>query len=509
MNQPRKPLHGCAYYILAAALILAGCASPQSPQAPATLPPATATVPVPTVTSPSTSAAEPAAATAGPAATASPEVTAVPAATAVEPCPQGKVTIKLDDWSVTEDGIAARDEVLAGFAAAYPCIQVEVVAQVEQGADAARLKQIQAGTASDLIAVESSYIPAYTDAGGLADLTPFIQADPDFKPGDFFQGVWKSGFYKDTPRAINKDFSTSAVYINAGLFEKAGIPLPQEGWTYDEYLNIAQQLTLDANGNNALSPDFDPDNIVQYGTTSPYWAGTTGWFRGFQNILYSFGAHSLDPQGTKTTGFLNSPAALRAWEFSRDLVHKYHVAPDAAVMSGQKDANLNLFKEGKLAMVGAYWGPWFSETLDATPGLQWTVAPLPAGPAGHQGVIMWMGWGLNARSEHPQEAWELLKWLTTEPGQRVFTRRAMTQYKPLAVETQRINDPFWGVFLAETEYVDVQDDASNARFFSCVSNGPVAELLYKIWLPDGDQIDIQAELDRLAAEADQCLAQKQ
>ena len=77
-------------------------------------------------------------------------------------------------------------------------------------------------------------------------------------------------------------------------------------------------------------------------------------------------------------------------------------------------------------------------------GLEWAVVPLPSGPAGHRGVIMWMGWGINAKTAHPQEAWELLKWLTTEPGQRPFARRALTQYKPLAVELQRINDPFWG-----------------------------------------------------------------
>ena len=38
-------------------------------------------------------------------------------------------------------------------------------------------------------------------------------------------------------------------------------------------------------------------------------------------------------------------------------------------INAQTDGNLSLFKEGKLAMVGNFWGPWFQETLDATPGL--------------------------------------------------------------------------------------------------------------------------------------------
>lgn len=482
MRRSNKFCQHCLQVFIILAFILVGCTNPPSVQ--------TSTLPPPSQTPTSVSVAQ---------------ITQTP--TSADPCPSGKVLVSMDDWSNTEEAIVARDEVLAGFAAAHPCIQVEIVSQLATGADEDRLQRIKAGTASDLIAVESSYIASYTNAGGLADLTPFIQADPDFRPDEFyFQGVWKAGFYKGAPRAINKDFSTSAVYVNVGMFEKAGIPLPKEGWTYDEYLEMAKKLTLDANGNDANDPNFDPNNIVQYGTTNSYFLGQAAWFRGYQNILYSFGAHSLDPTATTTVGYLNSPQAVKAWEFSRDLIHKYHVAPDAAFLDTQEDGNMSLFKAGRLAIVGHFWGPWFMETLNATPGLKWAVVPLPTGPSGHKGVIMWMGWGLNTKTKHPQEAWQLLKWLTTEPGQRIFTRRAMTQYKPLAVEFQRVNDPFWGVFLAETEYVDIQDDTSNARFLKCVAIGPTSRLLYQVWAPGGDKIDIQTELDKLAVEADQCLA---
>lgn len=447
---------------------------------------------------------------AGVAASATTQPTVQPASTATPRAPCSRIVrLRMDDWSNTSEAQAARDEVLASFQAAYPCIEVEIVPQTSLTADTDRLEQIKTGRASDLIAVESSFIPAYTEAGGLADLTPFLHDDPSFKPEEiYFKGVWKSGFYKDTPRAINKDFSTCATYINAGLFKKAGLALPKEGWTYTDYLRLAQQLTLDRQGRNAADPQFDPSQIVQYGTTIPYWEDNNnqGWFRGFQNLLYAFDAHALSPDGARITGYLNSPASRQAWEFARDLVQKYHVAPNTSIIQAEPDGNLGLFKAGRLAIVGHFWGPWFQETLDANPGLEWVVVPLPSGPAGHRGVIMWMGWGLNAKTAQPQEAWELLKWLTSEPGQRPFARRALTQYIPLAVELQRINDPFWGVFLAETEYVDRLDDASHPRFASCVSNGPTASLLYEIWSPGGDKIDLQARLDQLATEADSCLA---
>jgi multiple sugar transport system substrate-binding protein len=482
MKAFRKLFRYAVPTLLLVAIFLSGCAAPSI--APTLSPTDTAVVP----TLPQPTATQP------------------PAATVAAGC-STIVKLKMDDWSNTDEARAARDEVMASFRAAYPCIEVEVVEA--DAVDPKRLEQIKSGAASDLIAADSSYIPAYSDAGGLSDLTPFLEGDPSFKPEEiYFQGVWKAGFYKGVPRAINKDFSTCAVYINVGLFEKAGLDLPKEGWTYDDYLRLAQQLTMDDQGRHAADPGFDAGHIVQYGTTVPYWGAnaTQGWFRGYQNILYSWDAHALSPDGTKISGYLNGPKSVAAWSFARDLVHRYHVAPDTAVINAQPDGNVSLLKAGRLAMVGHFWGPWFQETLDATPGLEWAVVPLPSGPAGHKGVIMWMGWGINPRTAHPREAWELLKWLTTEPGQRPFTRRALTQYKPLSVELQRINDPFWGVFLAETEYVDRLDDATHARFFPCVADSATANLLYEMWQPGGDKIDLQARLDQLAAEADKCLA---
>ncbi len=39
----------------------------------------------------------------------------------------------------------------------------------------------------------------------------------------------------------------------------------------DKLREIAMLLTLDANGNNAAGPDFDPANIVQFGYSPIWW----------------------------------------------------------------------------------------------------------------------------------------------------------------------------------------------------------------------------------------------
>ena len=437
--------------------------------------------------------------------TSTPEPTKIVEPTKAEAtCPNGPVTIRVHDWS-SADRQEYWDQVIKAFNDAHPCIKVESVKLPEDRA--VRLNELSAGTAPDLVGFDSSDLPRVYMMGGLMDLTPLLDKDKSFDPGkQFFESVWKTGFVEGKPVAIAKDYSVSAFYANVGLFDKAGLELPKEGWTYDVYLKLAQQLTIDKNGNNATSPDFDPKNVVQWGTSSPYWGGDTGWWRGFQSLLYSWGAHTISDDGKTTQGYLNSDKAVAAWTWYRDLIHKYHVAPTATYLAASNVGNDKLFSQGQLAIAGTYWGPWFQDTFNQTPDLKWTVAPLPTGPGGHKAAIMWMGWGISAKSKNPDQAWELLKWLTTEPGQRVFALKALTGDKGTAAELQKEKDPYWSVFLAEVPYQDRLDDMTSPYYTTCVDI-PASKLMGRLFQEDGARLDIKAELDKLVAEADKCLAE--
>ena len=420
-----------------------------------------------------------------------------------EECPDGVITVSAHDWS-SPDRQEYWDDVIAAFNEAYPCIQASDVDLPEDRA--VRLNEISAGTAPDLVAFDSSDLPRVYLMDALQDLTPYYEAD-NFDPDEeFYESVWKTGWVQGVPVAIAKDYSTSAFYVNTDLFEQAGIDIPEEGWTYDEYVQIAQQLTLDANGNNATSPDFDPENVAQWGSSSPYWGGDTGWWRGFQSYLYSFGAHTISDDGTTTDGYINSPEAVAAWEWYQDFVHSSGAAPNATYMAATNVGNDQMFSDGMLAIAGSYWGPWFQDVFNQAPDLSWQVVPLPTGPGGHEAAIMWMGWGINANSEHPEEAWQLLKWLTTEPGQRVFALKALTGHIGTAEELQKADDPYWSVFLAEVPYQGRLDDMTTPFYTTCVDI-PASELIGKLFQEGGADMDIQAELDAFVIEADKCLAE--
>jgi len=67
-----------------------------------------------------------------------------------------------------------------------------------------------------------------------------------------------------------------AIWYNKDMFAAAGVAPPPttlaNAWTWDEFVNVAKQLTFDANGNTPNDAGFDRNNVVQYGAYVNQWA---------------------------------------------------------------------------------------------------------------------------------------------------------------------------------------------------------------------------------------------
>ena len=91
----------------------------------------------------------------------------------------------------------------------------------------------------------------FVDKGAFLPLDDFI-ADAQY-PLDvsiYLPGVMEPGQWNGAQYLLPKDFSPLAIYYNKKLFDEAGVAYPQEGWTWDDLLATAQQLTkTDASGN--------------------------------------------------------------------------------------------------------------------------------------------------------------------------------------------------------------------------------------------------------------------
>lgn len=381
---------------------------------------------------------------------------------------QDKVKITLGSWD-DANGNIRHQAAIDDFMAVNPDIQVEIAPNPGGDWHSLVLTWIAAGELPDVYMADSSYIPLYVEAGGLEDLKPYIEGANGFDPyAVYYPGVYENGFYQGDPYTLNKDYSTVAVYANKKLFDAAGIELPQEGWTYDDLLDIAMQLTVDKNGNNAASPDFDPENIVTYGMDH-----RGDWWRGFQTVVYSFGSHTISDDGTTLDGYLNSEGTIAALQWMNDAIFTYHVAPTNEWITALPSGAMQAFYDGQLAMVFGM-GPWFLSQMEEQPDFEYAIVPMPTGPGGHHDAVCWAGFGLAPTSKNKDAAWLFLKALGTDIGQKQYSEHALSAM-PSFMES-KVDHPFWATFIKEASYLDSLDDLKNPYYLNCFTPGFTAEV---------------------------------
>ncbi len=408
---------------------------------------------------------------------------------------QEKVKLTLGSWD-DENGNKRHIAAVQDFNAVYPDIEVEILPNPGGDWHSKVLTWIAAGELPDVYMADSSYIPLYVEAGGLEPLQPFLDGADGFDPyAVYYPGVYENGFYQGQPYLLNKDYSTVAVYANKKLFDAAGIALPEEGWTYDDLLDIAMQLTVDGNGNNASSPDFDPSNIVQYGMDH-----RGGWFRGFQTVIYSFGSHTISDDGTTFDGYMNSEGTIAALQWMHDAVHEYHVAPTTEWINALPSGAMQAFYDGQIAMVFGM-GPWFLDQMEQQPDFEYAILPMPTGPGGHHDAVCWAGFGMAPTSKNKDAAWLFLKALGTDIGQKQYSEHALSAM-PSFMEG-KLDHPFWSTFVKEADYLDSLDDLKSPYFLQCISDPAFTA---NIFGEAGADMDVSAYVnDEVVPQLQKCL----
>lgn len=223
------------------------------------------------------------------------------------------------------DGVTL-NEMLSGFAEENPDVSVTVEMIVWNTLYQKLQTAFVAGTQPDVILLHASEVPQFGSFGVLRDLSDQYTSGGGWLPDDDISATTMSGMAWDGAiYGIPLDNHGRGLWINTDMFEAAGLstdpataPTTYEGW-----VELFQQLTLDANGNNALSPDFDPENVVQWGFTVGEWPNVN-----FLGALYQHGGSFLSEDGTTIT--VNSEAGITALQQLVDLVYTYHVSPPAA-----------------------------------------------------------------------------------------------------------------------------------------------------------------------------------
>ena len=90
------------------------------------------------------------------------------------------------------------------------------------------------------------YLPTNAVPGGslssLISLDPYLDADPTFNRDDIINGILEQVAFDNRIWAYPLAIQPEVLRYSPALFEQAGIPLPQAGWTANEFVEALRQL---------------------------------------------------------------------------------------------------------------------------------------------------------------------------------------------------------------------------------------------------------------------------
>jgi multiple sugar transport system substrate-binding protein len=314
--------------------------------------------------SPSAATASASQAAASQAAVASPTVAPAitPAPIAAGPGPNGGVVVS---WFVglgaggQPQQLAAEANFVDAFNKAQKDVYISLEIYNNNVAGSILKTQIAAGNAPDIIGpVGVEGLNLFRDQ--LLDLAPLIAKTSYSVPGvdpklvDFF----KLG---ENNATVGVPFATypSFLYYNKDLFDEAGLPYPPskvgdlyqgKPWDMAAVRELGMKLTVDKNGNDATSANFDPANVVQWGFDMQYADNSPlaeSSLFGASSFLASDGKSAQIPEAVST-----------GEKWYNDGVWKDHFIPSASQINSDLLDKGNEFESGNLAMNESH--SWFT-----------------------------------------------------------------------------------------------------------------------------------------------------
>jgi multiple sugar transport system substrate-binding protein len=260
-----------------------------------------------------------------------------------------------------------------------------------------------AGTLQDLLYGHHRWIFINFVKGIYLELDDFWASSPPPDPDDFYPSVLEGNKWEgksfNLPDVVHPG-GNIALAFNKTMLEEKGLPIPEIGWSIDDWTELAR---------GAADPDagifgmgFDSMSAMHY----------------YSNTSRSFGAPDsrdswmMDEEGRTITYNTDLHGEIAAWYVS---LLDDKIAPRAADMEGVEP---NLFVAGLEATHASTVGVLTSAQDQAGDRFEVGAIPLPPGPEGRQGTCFSGNhWMINSNSAAPDAAWEFAKLITsTEAG---------------------------------------------------------------------------------------------
>ncbi len=272
------------------------------------------------------------------------------------------------------------------------------------------LTQIAGGTPPDVLFVEVNNFKEFALKGVLEDLTPLLRNDSTINIKDYYPEIIDRFTIDGHLYVIPRDIAPICVmYYNKKLFREAGLAYPKEGWSRARFLETAKKLVKkDAQG-----------RTIQFGFLDE-WPIWEAW-------AYSSGGALVDNVKNPGKCVMDSKETIDGIQFRSDLIHKYKVMPlpSQITYSGTFDSS-GMFVSGKVGIF--YSGIWKTPFFREIKNFEWDVVTFPRGPKGRLAFPTGgSGYAIVKTSKNKKDAWEMVKRLSGEQGQKDLAEIGLLQ----------------------------------------------------------------------------------
>lgn len=313
----------------------------------------------------------------------------------------GKTTLEV--WMYSEPSrTKIQNNMIAAYQAKNPHIDIKLTRTDFSTYYSKLATSIASGKLPDVFMMSGAYFYQAAHQKALMDLSDRVKKANISLDNYFGTPTGEDVTWEGKTYGIPGEIDTVALAYNQDMFDEAGLDVPTPGWTWEQLLSAAQELTKKKNGKQ------------QYGFYSRN-SSQEAW----GSFVRQNGGNFLDASQTK--GALDTPEAIEGIQFAVDLIHKYKVSPSALGVSslpGYIESTGNPFLTGLVGM--KFQGNYEMALLTEIKDFKWNVVQMPKQK--RPGGIGWyQSWVIGSTSKHPDEAWDLLHYFTTQ-GQTVTAK---------------------------------------------------------------------------------------
>lgn len=262
----------------------------------------------------------------------------------------------------------------------YPWLQMEFLGGASSTFDGMTkiVVDAAAGSLPDVVYAQGTQIQYYISNKILVPMTPYLNRDKAFDLADFPKVAVDMYSRGGQVYAIPYDHGAQMLWYNADLFKKSGVAPPTARWTWDDLLDAAKRLTIEAQG--------------QWGLVNG--GPTAGW--SMPSYLGPWGGSWVDDAETQSG--ITTAASVSAVQYWMDLFFKHKVNPVPGSFTG------NPYLEGKAAMT--FGGPWTYRDWIGKIAFESPIADWPLGAGGKRvSASMGSGYPITTNSKARDEAW--------------------------------------------------------------------------------------------------------